>query len=305
MLQIEPAIEPHIGVGPLLLLVLRHALEVEIFAVDRTETRPGMSEIGRALAQHHHGELFFLRAIEADRHVVLRALLGQQHLHHPVEMPLGQEEMMREEALIGGRISEVRIDREQIVQQGRAGAPMADDEDRRLVELEVLGGAPVLGLGDPIQHRVPRHPQKQQQRVGDGVQREREAAAREQLHQSDEAHAEPEIDQPAAIALDGEGRHARLGAASAGGLAFFVRRDDLVIRHAKLASVMNFGSVPACRGERRRREGLRAGPIPHRQCPASCRASTIFLRGAQDADGRVKPGHDEAISTVFDAARRQ
>ena len=40
--------------------------------------------------------------------------------------------MMREEAFEGGRIGEVGIDREEIVQQRGAGAPMADDEDRRL-----------------------------------------------------------------------------------------------------------------------------------------------------------------------------
>ena len=52
-------------------------------------------------------------------------------------MFLGQQEMVREEALIGGGIGEVRIDREQVVQQRRAGAPMADDEDRRRIELKL------------------------------------------------------------------------------------------------------------------------------------------------------------------------
>ena len=100
------------------------------------------------------------------------------------------------------------------MQEGRAGAPMADDEDRRLIERERLGALAVLRFGDPIEHRVPRHPQEQRERVGDAVEREAVAAAMEQLHQRAEAHAEPEIDQPSAIALDGERGHARLGAAA-------------------------------------------------------------------------------------------
>ncbi len=131
MLQHQPPVEPHIGVGPCLPVGLRHALEVEIVAVGGAESRPRAGDIGRALAQHHHAELLFLRAVEADRHVVLRALLRQKHLHHPVEMAFGQEEMVREEALIGGGVSEIGIDREEVVQERGAGAPMADDEDGR------------------------------------------------------------------------------------------------------------------------------------------------------------------------------
>ena len=232
MLQEEPPVEPHIGVGPLLLLGLGHALEVEIFGVGGTEAGPGVGEVRRTLAQHHHAELFFLRAVEADRHVVLRALLRQEPAHHLGEHLLRQQEMMREEALEGGRISEVGIDREEIVQQRGAGAPMADDEDRRRLQRDRLGGLLVLRLGEPIEQRVPRHPEKQQQRVGDGVEREGVVAALEQLQQRAQAHAVPEIDQPPAIALDGERRHARLGAAAAGNLAGFFLRHDLVIRHA-------------------------------------------------------------------------
>ena len=46
---------------------------------------------------------------------------------------------MREEALEGGRISEIGIDREEIVQERGAGAPMADDEDRRRIERQRFG----------------------------------------------------------------------------------------------------------------------------------------------------------------------
>ena len=191
-----------------------------------------MGDVGRALAQHHHAELFLLRAVEADRHVVLGALLGQKHLHHPVEMTLGQGEMMGEEAFIGGGISEIGIDREQIVQERGAGAPMADDEDRRLIEGKRLGALSIFRFGEPIEHRIPRHPEEERQRVGDAVEREAVAAAVEQLHQGAEAHAEPEIDQPSAIALDGERGHPRLGAAASRKLAGFVRRHDFVIRHA-------------------------------------------------------------------------
>ena len=47
---------------------------------------------------------------------------------------LGQEEVVREEALESRWVGEIGIDREQVVQQGRAAAPMADDEDRRRFE---------------------------------------------------------------------------------------------------------------------------------------------------------------------------
>ena len=197
-----------------------------------------MGDVGGPGPQHHHGELLLLRTIEADGDVVLRALLRQEHLHHFGKRVLGQEEVVREEALEGRGVGEVRIDGEEIVQEGRAGPPMADDEDRRLVELQALGGAAVFCLGDPIEHRVPRHPQKERQHVGEAVQRERETPAREQLHQIAEAHAEPKIDQPPAIALDGEGGHARFGAAASADLNGFLFWYDLVIRHAQ--------STPIC-----------------------------------------------------------
>src|SRR5262245_63219838 len=98
-------------------------------------------------------------------------------------MALGEKEMMREEALIGRGVSEIGIEREEIVQEGRAGAPMADDEDGRKVERKRLGALSELRFGDPVEHGVPRHPQEERERVGDAVQGEAVAAAMEQLHQ--------------------------------------------------------------------------------------------------------------------------
>src|SRR6516165_881013 len=118
--------------------------------------------------------------------------------------------MMWEEAFIGGRISEVRVDREQIVQKGRAGTPMTDHEHRRLVELERLGPAAVFRLADPVEHRVPRHPEEQGQHIGNAVEREAVMPALEQLEQRAQAHPEPEIDEAATITVDGERGHPRL-----------------------------------------------------------------------------------------------
>ena len=233
MLKRQPAVEPHIGVGPFLLVGLGEALEVEIVAVGWAEARPGMGKVRRSLAQHQHAELFLLRPVEADRHVVLRALLGQEHLHDLGQRVLGQQEVMREEAFIGGRVSKVGIDREQIVQKGRAGPPMADDEDRRLVERERLGGAAVFRFRDPIEHRVPRHPKEQRQHVGEAIEREAVVPALEQLQQRAEPHAEPEIDQAPAVAVDGERRHARLRPGSPAEAFMLLGGLFLVIRHAR------------------------------------------------------------------------
>ncbi len=232
MLELDPPVEPHEGVGPGLDLLLGQPLEVEIVAVDGTAPRPGHGVVGRALAQHDHGELFFLRAVEADGHVVLRAALRQKHLEGVVERAFGQEKVVREEALIGRGVSEVRVLGEEVVEERRAASPMADDEDRRLVERQALRLLLVERFRDPSERGVPRHPDEERQRVGDAVQREREAAAPEEPHQRHETHAEPDIEQAAAVALDGERRHFRLLSASARRLAVFLRRQDLVIGHA-------------------------------------------------------------------------
>src|SRR5262249_56602015 len=65
----------------------------------------------------------------------------------------------------------------------------------------------------------------------------------EQLHGRAEANSVPEIDEPAAIALDGKGRHARFGAAPSGRFAGFFRRDDFVVRHALQAPMINAENV--------------------------------------------------------------
>jgi hypothetical protein len=58
-------------------------------------------------------------------------------------------------------------------------------------------------------------------------------AALEQLNQRAEAHAEPEIDQPAAIAVDGERRQLRLLAGPPAKAFMLVVGLFLVIGHAR------------------------------------------------------------------------
>ena len=59
---------------------------------------------------------------------------------------------MREEAFIGGGVSEIRITGEKIVQEGGAGAPMANDEDGRLIKGSASARLRYFAFGDAIEH---------------------------------------------------------------------------------------------------------------------------------------------------------
>ena len=88
---------------------------------------------GRATgAEEGQGELVLLRPAPARRHVVHIRRRRAAPVEVPPDEPLGQQEVARVEALVGVGIPVPGVLDEQLVQQRRAAAPVAEDEDRRL-----------------------------------------------------------------------------------------------------------------------------------------------------------------------------
>jgi hypothetical protein len=89
--------------------------------------------IGRAETEVEQRKLIFLRLIPADRHVVHGPLLGEDEA-------MRAQQPAKRQALRGCKTFERRgreksfIDREQLVEMRRSGAPVTDDEDRGRIE---------------------------------------------------------------------------------------------------------------------------------------------------------------------------
>ena len=113
----------------------RHAAEVEILLVLRRTVGKGDRQVGRRNAHVAQGELVLLRTVPAGRHVVHRPPRRQQDPQTRPDQPARHEKMVRREAGVGVGIGVPRVEHQQLVQQRRAGTPMADDEDRIVLDL--------------------------------------------------------------------------------------------------------------------------------------------------------------------------
>ena len=80
--------------------------------------------------RHHvgQGELLFLGQVHGQLHVVRGALVGHQPAHVLLEEGLPPHHQVREDGLIGGVVAEMLVARKDVVHEGRAAAPMAEDE---------------------------------------------------------------------------------------------------------------------------------------------------------------------------------
>ena len=79
---------------------------------------------------HHvgQGKLFFLRQVHGQFHVVRRALVGHQPAHVLLEERLPPHHEVREDGLVGRVVAEMAVAREDVVHEGRAAAPVSQDE---------------------------------------------------------------------------------------------------------------------------------------------------------------------------------
>ena len=112
----------------------RQPFQVEIFLELWRMVGKGDREIGRRLPQVAQGEFIFLRAIEAGRHVVHRPNGKRKERQPALDQPLGEQKVVGLHAFVGGGADVAIVEREEFVQQSRAGAPMADDENWGLVD---------------------------------------------------------------------------------------------------------------------------------------------------------------------------
>ena len=128
--------------------------EVERFLILRRVVGKGDGQVGRRLAEHAQRELVFLRAIPVGRHVVHRPTRGKHPAKEAFDDLLGEQEVIRLQAVVVVGPGMARVEDEHLVQQRGPGAPVADDEQRRLADDRAVELAAVPRLLQVAQHRV-------------------------------------------------------------------------------------------------------------------------------------------------------
>ena len=103
----------------------------------------GDRQIGGRLAHHAEHEFILLGPVPARGHVVHRTVGGHQERQQSRDEPLGQQKMVRLEALIRIRECVAFIQNQHLVEQGRAGAPMTDDKQGSFLDRRA-GHAPAV-----------------------------------------------------------------------------------------------------------------------------------------------------------------
>ena len=75
-------------------------------------------------------KLFFLRRIGRQLHAVGGAMVRNEDIHHELEEWLPEHHQVWKYGLVGGRVPEVLVLREDVVNKGCSRPPMAKDEQR-------------------------------------------------------------------------------------------------------------------------------------------------------------------------------
>ena len=114
-------------------LLRRHALHIQKRIADRLirKRHPFVASDPTPRLQSAANSSF-LRVVPAGRHVVHRPPVGKQEFEIPRDNPRRHQRLLRRHAFVRRRKRKPLILHHQFMQQRGAGAPMADDEDRRL-----------------------------------------------------------------------------------------------------------------------------------------------------------------------------
>jgi len=111
----------------------------------------------RTKSEVHQCDFVLLRPIQADRHIVHRPLFRKhegKHDRQNARQPPYHQELARPDAFERGGRRERVVESDQFMEIGGAGAPMAEDEDRRRVDRrgrDTIGKNQVL---DAAQRRI-------------------------------------------------------------------------------------------------------------------------------------------------------
>jgi hypothetical protein len=90
--------------------------------------------VGRPQAQIHQCKLVLLRAIPADRHVVHRTPGRESKVEQVSHQLIEDHAISRRKTFKRCGRSEAFVEHQQLVQKGRPGSPVTNDEDRGLLE---------------------------------------------------------------------------------------------------------------------------------------------------------------------------
>ncbi len=189
----------------------RQPFQVEGVLVLRRVVGEGDGQVRRRLAEHRQGEFVLLRLVVAGRHVVHRPARRHEEPEQAREGLLGEQEMVRRQTLVRRGEGVARVEDEQFMEERRSGAPVTDDEQRRLADGRAGDGAAVQGFGQHAQHTV--HDAGGAGDRGDVPVGwlDGEVVADEQAHPGEQVHAMPEAGGPLRLGRGRGGRHGVLG----------------------------------------------------------------------------------------------
>ena len=174
----------------------RHAAKIEVLLILRRTVGKDDRQIGRRDAHVAQGELVLLRMVPAGRHVVHRPPRRQEDLQTRLHPPARHEKMVRREAGVGVGKGVPRIEHQQLVQQGGAGTPMADDEDRVGLDLRAVDLPPQQGDLDEPENEVDEAQAADQHGHGDAPGSDGEAVAHAAARPAGHAHPVPKAGNP-------------------------------------------------------------------------------------------------------------
>ena len=175
-------------------------IEIEQVLVDGSVRRKGHPQVGSRSAQRADRKLVLLRDIRMQRHIVHRPAGGEQRAQEPRHPAPRQQRVVRGEAIVVRRKGELSVRGQQLVQPGRSGSPVADDEQRRSDLRFGQGAAKDEGLGRGEQ-RVDRRATGDQARHRQAGRVDVEAVAGQQPQVGSQPHAVPESRRPERVAV--------------------------------------------------------------------------------------------------------
>src|SRR5579875_543928 len=112
----------------------RQTTKVEQIGVGGRMIGEGDASIRRRLPEQTQGEFILLRPVPAGSHLIHGPAYGHQPAQKPRQPGTAQQEVMRSKAFVSGRRGMTGIMAEQFVQQSRARTPVAEDEERTVLD---------------------------------------------------------------------------------------------------------------------------------------------------------------------------
>jgi hypothetical protein len=109
----------------------------------------GNAQIGRGHTHVAQGELIFLRPVKTHLHAIHGTFLGHLSLQDGQHTPFGQQELVGRNAFEGIGRGVALIEAQELVQEGRTRAPVAQDEQRWFLDGGRSHLATIDQLGKP------------------------------------------------------------------------------------------------------------------------------------------------------------